>query len=360
MHVKALTSTLVTANLPPAILPSRRNLKIAFEVPLYQCFTYPCYPEGPFSLPKGSGSSLPGHVSLGTAELADAFAPVERLVNYGAVYDRESFGPSDSPSVPAEAYLVSQSLGGISEAEHREIDAAAAEHAARAERVEQLEEFVGTIHPDRLLDIAGNIAHGRYAGPPEPPVDLFEATPQEEPAPEVFTTPVGRPEWIGSVDEAPWEAQPNPFPTESIGETMAALTAILGYVGTAANIYQSFQQPAAPTQAPTYNPVLDWLDGPTDLFRPDLAPANPVTSLPSGGSVATPYAGGCISQRDRRIAAASGVTPEAVDRVLHYARQGRRRRRRMLTKSDIGDISTMKSILGGGEAFKVWLAKATR
>jgi len=68
---------------------------------------------------------------------------------------------------------------------------------------------------------------------------------------------------------------------------------------------------------------------------------------------------GCISQRDIDIAAATGTTPELVDVILKLGRRNRRRKR-MLTKSDIGDISTMRQILGGGEAFKVWLAKATR
>jgi len=68
---------------------------------------------------------------------------------------------------------------------------------------------------------------------------------------------------------------------------------------------------------------------------------------------------GCISQRDIDIAAATGASPELVDVILKLGRRNRRRKR-MLTKSDIGDISTMRQILGGGEAFKVWLAKATR
>ncbi len=263
-----------------------------------------------------------------------------------------------SASIPAAAH--SRPVEGISEAEHAEIDAAAAEIIRRTERVEQLEQFVGTIHPDRLLDIAGNIAHGRVAGPPLPDGFPTVAAPEEASAPNVFATPVGRPEWIASVDEAPWQAQPDPFSAEPEGKPMADLTDILGFVGQAANIYQQFQDPP-PVQnlnAQQYpGSWQDWLDGPTDLLEPS---PTPTTSLPNGGAVATPYAGGCISQRDRNIAAASGVSPEAVDRVLHFARQGRRRRRRMLTKSDIGDISTMRQILGGGEAFKVWLAKATR
>ena len=66
---------------------------------------------------------------------------------------------------------------------------------------------------------------------------------------------------------------------------------------------------------------------------------------------------GCISQRDREIAARAGVPAEVVDRVLAAARHGRRRRRTIITKSDIRGIAAAKQVLGNGEAFKLWLAK---
>jgi len=101
-----------------------------------------------------------------------------------------------------------------------------------------------------------------------------------------------------------------------------------------------------------------------------MAPPAPLTIAPTGATprALPPYLNeqtrrvttvGCISQRDIDIAAAAGTSPEMVDLVLRLGRRNRRRKR-MLTKSDIGDISTMRQILGGGKAFELWLAKATR
>jgi len=262
---------------------------------------------------------------------------------------------------------------GISDAENLEIDAAIEEQELRAERIEQLAEFQDTIHPDRLLDIAGNIAEGQYAtvplpprpvAPPqlaivEPPIPTSPAR-TEEPTGIVHTPAIGPPVFLGSLAPASREAEPDLYETESEDEPMADLSDILGTVSGLADIYSTVRQARAGPQTilPTEYPgsVRDWVDGPTDWLAPDPA----VTSIPTTGGTMNGYSGGCISNRDRQIAAASGVSAEAVDRVLHYARQGRRRRRRMLTKSDIGDISTMKTILGNGEAFKMWLAKATR
>lgn len=104
--------------------------------------------------------------------------------------------------------------------------------------------------------------------------------------------------------------------------------------------------------------------GPTNLGAANLPPyINPSTQVSATNVVPIGTAGrptvGCISQRDIQIAAAAGTSPEMVDLILKLGRRNRRRRR-MLTKSDIGDISTMRQILGNGEAFKLWLAKATR
>jgi len=251
---------------------------------------------------------------------------------------------------------------GISEAENREIDNAAEEQALRAQRIEQLAAFKDTIHPDRLLDIAGNIAEGQYATVPIPPrrevsaqvSDIHEA-PTQEPTGLVHTPIIGPPIFVGGLVPAAGEDEPDLYETEPEEQSMD-LSSILGAVSQVADIYQSFQPPQQlpPVQQPSTYPgsIRDWVDGPFDFLEPSAAP------VATGAPMA--YSGGCISNRDRQIAAASGVSAEAVDRVLHYARQGRRRRRRMLTKSDIGDISTMKQILGNGEAFKLWLAKATR
>jgi len=38
----------------------------------------------------------------------------------------------------------------------------------------------------------------------------------------------------------------------------------------------------------------------------------------------------------------------------------RRRRKRLATKSDLGDLAALKAILGNGEAFKAWIATHSR
>lgn len=40
----------------------------------------------------------------------------------------------------------------------------------------------------------------------------------------------------------------------------------------------------------------------------------------------------------------------------HMKKKTRKRRRRLATKSDLHDLAALKGVLGGGEAFKVWLA----
>ena len=39
-----------------------------------------------------------------------------------------------------------------------------------------------------------------------------------------------------------------------------------------------------------------------------------------------------------------------------WQRKTKRRRKRLATKSDLADLSSLKGILGTGEAFKVWIA----
>lgn len=88
------------------------------------------------------------------------------------------------------------------------------------------------------------------------------------------------------------------------------------------------------------------------------APVSNVVPI-RGSTMQCPPTLGCISKRDVEIAQCVGASPELVDMVLKLGRRNRRRKR-MATKSDIGDIAAMKAVLGNGEAFKVWLAKATR
>ncbi len=339
----------------------------------FVCVTAPC---GPYT-PSRVTTLLTQPSSLSIPRMQPGNAAARYMPTLHGIPSLATLMSYDGPPIPQGGWIApavsAAARAGISAAENEEIDAAIQEQELRAERIEQLGEFKSTIHPDRLLDIAGNIAEGRYAtvplparavGPPQLVVVEPEPTPPpprtQEPTGIVRTPSVGPPVFLGGLVPAAREAEPDLYEAESEEEPMADLSDILGTVSQLADIYTTVRGPAQAPAAilPSEYPgsVRDWVDGPTDWLAP-----SPVTSLPTttGGTMAG-YSGGCISNRDRQIAAASGVSAESVDRVLYYARQGRRRRRRMLTKSDIGDISTMKSILGNGEAFKMWLAKATR
>lgn len=89
--------------------------------------------------------------------------------------------------------------------------------------------------------------------------------------------------------------------------------------------------------------IVDWLDD------------TPAAPQPAPRSVPVQ-----ISNRAARAAAAAGVSPEQAAFVLAHCRP-RRRRKRMLTKSDVADISTMAALLGkSSESFRTWLAGAVR
>lgn len=292
-------------------------------------------------------------MSLGTVTLdASPFPTPPSLINYGTAYGPGSFGPRSSDarySVPIAE--VARAVGGISEAEHREIDAAAAEQADRAERVEQLSEYVGTIHPDTLLAAANRIAEGVFQGPPPPPPTIGP--------PVVFEAPpvAARPP---SVAAAPRSVESDLRSVESGEEPMANLTDLWGALGNIGTAYVQARYTPQPQQAIFQQTaadypgsVQDWLDGPLNVLAPD-EPAQAVIPPAISGGLRTV---GCISQRDIEIAARAGVTPETVDVVLAASRYGRRRRRSLVTKSDIRGIAAMKQVLGGGEAFKLWLAK---
>ena len=185
-----------------------------------------------------------------------------------------------------------------------------------------------------------------------------EATPQplEEPLSEesgrVSIGPVGPVEWLGS-GTATGAEEPHVLDPELEGEPMADLSGILGTIGRA--IGGSLDaDPATPgifggglgTSLPDVLGGIGQAIG--GSYSQDLPP---VTSLPSPNGAAMP-----TTNRDAAIAAALGVSPNQVAAIKKYCRT-RRRRRRMLTKSDIADISTMASLLGkSSEAFKTWLA----
>lgn len=239
---------------------------------------------------------------------------------------------------------------GISPAEHAEIDAEIEARAVRAQRVEQLGEYKESIHPDLLMQTAAAFASGEIVGPPKPPPTQDLAN--------IFTQPVGQAVPVGNMVPAARAPEPN-ISQDRPEEQSMDLSTILGGLSSAAQVYSTVQQARQPAFQPVQqlaptnpynNSWQDWLDGPTDWLAP-----NAPTSLPNAGGPV-----GCISKRDVEIAQRAGVDPATVDRVLAAARHGRRRRRRMLTKSDLGDIAAAKSIMGNGENFKVWLAKATR
>jgi len=82
----------------------------------------------------------------------------------------------------------------------------------------------------------------------------------------------------------------------------------------------------------------------------------------SGTAVVGGTVGGFVSNIGKvaAIAAATGLGVDLISGILQ-AGAPKRRRRRLLTKSDIADISTMASLLGkSSEAFKTWLAVSRR
>lgn len=51
---------------------------------------------------------------------------------------------------------------------------------------------------------------------------------------------------------------------------------------------------------------------------------------------------------------------QTIQPVAKQKKRCRRRRRRLATKSDLGDLAALKAILGNGEAFKAWIATHSR
>lgn len=122
----------------------------------------------------------------------------------------------------------------------------------------------------------------------------------------------------------------------------------------AAPVY--LQQPAYQTLAPT--PAAAVMR--TAAYTPGPLPIQQAAMV-------VPQAAGALAMAGLRgigkiaaIAAAYGISAELVDGILTMG-SPKRRRRRLLTKSDVGDISTMSALLGkNSEAFKTWLATALR
>ena len=195
----------------------------------------------------------------------------------------------------------------------------------------------------------------------QPPPEIFpEVSVLPEVGTEVEIPDVGQPDFLpgsGTDVELGGGTQPLiPDPGSGIGETtMADLGDILGNVGavlgriggtidfdpSTPGIFDDVTGPSLP------DIIGGFVGGGLDPVTP-----SPTVTTPRAPTVATT----CISQADSRIAAATGVSAAQVAQIRTLSR-GRRRRRRMLTKSDVADISTMASLLGkSSEAFKTWLA----
>lgn len=102
----------------------------------------------------------------------------------------------------------------------------------------------------------------------------------------------------------------------------------------------------------------------TPTALPIQTAAFPLALPAVGGAVATLGAGAMSLfssvGKIAGIAAATGLGTDMIAGILE-AGKPKRRRRRMLTKSDTADIATMAALLGkGSESFKTWLAIATR
>lgn len=207
----------------------------------------------------------------------------------------------------------------ISAAENREIDERLAEIESRAVRISDLVDYTDTIHPDRLLDIAGAIARGERAGPPPPP------QPARPVRPAAVVRPVETRRDLGALAGTP---EPDIYENGSGVQPMD----LSNIFGRAASGFLS---------GDGYG-LDDLLEDVVDYYIDDNGQQQP---LPPPVIDSGP-----MRDRQRTTLTRSGIRCAP-----------RRRRRRMLTKSDIADISTMAALLGrSSEAFKVWLAKATR
>ena len=149
-------------------------------------------------------------------------------------------------------------------------------------------------------------------------------------------TRTGPPVLLGDLDTITGPVESGPFQDEFEGEPMADLSDIFGSIGDA---------------------FVRGISGSLDFDprTPGIIPG--VSSLPD-------LVGDAFAPNIPQVTPAPRSTPVQVniDPVTGRVTQcKRRRRRRLLTKSDIADISTMAALLGkNSESFKVWLAKATR
>jgi len=359
-----LTGNTGKSTIPPT--PPLEALSIA-QLPPYWCITEPCY-DNPvlrqvattYNAPGWLKSWVSGGSSQNWRSKIQTQAPVYRapifqpVLSPSPVPDRAAIQPE---GVEATTVNPNRPVAYVTSAERDEFIAARASILARYPRyvagAESDPVFVitdeppsgsiptpvtGTSPPTLLgAELASETVAGRGSSPPAGPWESNGGSGQFGEQPMGWLADFGS-SLLGSIDFDP--ATPGIFGSS----TESPLTSIPDLIGGLAGSYITGRVAT----------------GPADTLPPYV---NPTTRVSTTNVVPITTAGrvpvGCISQRDIQIAAAAGTSPEMVDLILKLGRRNRRRRR-MLTKSDIGDISTMRQILGNGEAFKLWLAKATR
>lgn len=315
---------------------------ILLNVPLYKCITFPCAGVGAAARRNAALLGLPrttATINLPFGFGSTAFGPVERIAGapaFGSGIGVGSFLPLGIPArVPVPISPPPARDDEISAEEHAEIDAERDRLAAVASRIESLGEYTSTIHPDRLMALAEQFIAGPV-GPPPPPVSVL---------PVVQTHPVARGPFIPDPRAAPAiparDAQSD-LPDSSTGENAVAnLNAIISTAASLTGLYgqvQAIRNPVGGLQ-------------PAMMAMPAVAAAGRALAPIAGRGVALLRGTGKIAA----IAAATGLSMEAVDMILK-AGSPRRRRRKMLTDGDFTAIAKMHALLGNSKAFSTWLA----
>jgi len=360
--MRALTGNVRESTIPPT--PPLEDLQIA-QLPPYWCITEPCY-DNPILRQAASGYSAPGWLK---SWISGGSTQGWRSKIQSQTPGISSFVPAVLPLPSSSSRSSSTPPLGNGEANvlnpnRPVVEVTTAQrdqfYRDRASILARYPGYVAGAESDPIFvitdaPVAPSVVLGRsppeiFSTPPiastqsvRDPVTTTGAAESNRRSSGPGAQPMG---WLtdfgqrvyGSIDFNP--ATPGIFGSSAD----APLTSIPDLLGGLASTYltSAVSSPAAAQLPPYINPS-------TQVSATNIVPI-------TAGSRPTV---GCISQRDIQIAAAAGTSPEMVDLILKLGRRNRRRRR-MLTKSDIGDISTMRQILGNGEAFKLWLAKATR
>ncbi len=269
--------------------------------------------------------------------------------------------------------IAKSSLGSISDEEHAEIDAAAIE-AARG----------------GLLEIAQDARYARDAGTQ---VAIFGESAPPPQAAWMRAQSAGfanTPENVSGV----YVPEDGESTLPNLNAFLGGLTRTANTLGDVATAYYRVRaarspppivMPALPPPAATIPapPALNPAGARVPLANakpPEVAPTHSAASVFDLSGFRNPFASGnrIIQQaglpalpggtrvaglgKVAAIAAALGIGVEVVDAVLGLDEKSKkRRRRRMLTKSDVADIAVMANMLGkGSESFRTWLATNLR